>query len=76
MARFVRHVGDLLETLEANGAGLVVLSMGGQQVATSTATGKMMLSGKRRGSPKLKPIVSIRGRNPLLWQKLKLQCLL
>lgn len=44
LARSVRHLGDLLETLEAKGSGLVILSMGGQQVDTSTATGKMMLN--------------------------------
>ena len=44
LARSVRHLGDMLETLEAKGAGLVVLSMGGQQVDTTTATGKMMLN--------------------------------
>jgi len=44
LARSVRHLGDLLETLEAKGAGLVILSMGGQQVDTTTATGKMMLN--------------------------------
>ncbi|OSQ45728.1 recombinase family protein [Marivita geojedonensis] len=44
LARSVRHLGDLLETLEDTDAGLVILSMGGQQVDTSTATGKMMLN--------------------------------
>jgi DNA invertase Pin-like site-specific DNA recombinase len=44
LARSVRHLGDLLEVLEAKGAGLVILSMGGQQVDTTTATGKMMLN--------------------------------
>jgi len=44
LARSVRHLGDLLEALEAKGAGLVILSMGGQQVDTTTATGKMMLN--------------------------------
>lgn len=44
LARPVRHLGDLLETLEAKGSGLVILSMGGQQVDTTTATGKMMLN--------------------------------
>jgi DNA invertase Pin-like site-specific DNA recombinase len=44
LARSVRHLGDLLETLEAKGSGLVILSMGGQQVDTTTATGKMMLN--------------------------------
>lgn len=44
LARSVRHLGDLLETLEGKGAGLVILSMGGQQVDTTTATGRMMLN--------------------------------
>jgi DNA invertase Pin-like site-specific DNA recombinase len=44
LARSVRHLGDLIDTLEARGAGLVILSMGGQQVDTTTATGKMMLN--------------------------------
>ena len=44
LARSVKHLGDLLETLEGKGAGLVILSMGGQQIDTTTATGKMMLN--------------------------------
>ncbi|WP_368346075.1 recombinase family protein [Pelagovum sp. HNIBRBA483] len=44
LARSVRHLGELLESLEAKGAGLVVLSMGGQQVDTTTATGKLILT--------------------------------
>ena len=44
LARSVRHLGELLETLDAKGAGLVILSMGGQQIDTTTATGKMMLN--------------------------------
>ena len=44
LARSVRHLGDMLETLEAKGTGLVVLSMGGQQVDTTTATWTMMLN--------------------------------
>jgi DNA invertase Pin-like site-specific DNA recombinase len=44
LARSVRHLGELLETLEARGGGLVILSMGGQQVDTTTATGNMMLN--------------------------------
>ena len=44
LARSVRHLGELLEALEAKGAGLVVLSMGGQQVDTTTATGKLILT--------------------------------
>ena len=44
LARSVRHLGELLETLENRGAGLVVLSMGGTSVDTTTATGKMILT--------------------------------
>lgn len=44
LARSVKHLGDLLDSLEAKGTGLVILSMGGQQVDTTTATGKMMLN--------------------------------
>lgn len=44
LARSVRHLGELLDALEAKGAGLVILSMGGQQIDTTTATGKMMLN--------------------------------
>lgn len=44
LARSVRHLGDLLDELEAKGAGLVILSMGGQQIDTTTATGKLMLN--------------------------------
>lgn len=44
LARSVRHLGELLEELEAKGAGVVILSMGGQQIDTTTATGRMMLN--------------------------------
>jgi DNA invertase Pin-like site-specific DNA recombinase len=44
LARSVTHLGKLLEVLEAKGAGLVILSMGGQTLDTTTATGKMMLN--------------------------------
>ena len=44
LARSVRHLGDLLDELESKGAGLVILSMGGQQIDTTTATGKLMLN--------------------------------
>lgn len=44
LARSVRHLGDLLDELEAKGAGLVILSIGGQQIDTTTATGKLMLN--------------------------------
>jgi len=45
--RLARSTADLLgivARLEAKGVGLVVLSMGGQQVDTRTATGKLMLT--------------------------------
>jgi len=44
LARSVKHLGDILEQLEERGAGLVILSIGGQQIDTSTATGKLMLN--------------------------------
>lgn len=44
LARSVRHLGELLDTLEDRGAGLVIQSLGGQQVDTTTATGKLMLN--------------------------------
>lgn len=44
LARSVKHLGELIEILEDKGAGLVVLSMGGQQVDTTTATGKLILT--------------------------------
>ena len=37
-------MGDLLEQIEAKGAGLVILSMGNERVDTSTATGKLVLN--------------------------------
>ena len=45
--RLARSTADLLSIvarLEARGVGLVVLSMGGQQIDTRTATGKLMLT--------------------------------
>jgi DNA invertase Pin-like site-specific DNA recombinase len=45
--RLARSTADLLgivERLEGEGVGLIVLSMGGQQVDTRTATGKLMLT--------------------------------
>jgi DNA invertase Pin-like site-specific DNA recombinase len=44
LARSVVHMGDLLEQIEAKGAGLVILSMGNERVDTSTATGKLILN--------------------------------
>ena len=44
LCRSVRHLGELLEVLEGKGAGLVILSIGGQAIDTTTATGKLMLN--------------------------------
>jgi DNA invertase Pin-like site-specific DNA recombinase len=44
LARSVSHMGDLLEQIEAKGAGLMILSMGNERVDTSTATGKLILN--------------------------------
>ena len=44
LARSVAHMGDLLERIEAKGAGLVILSLGSERVDTSTATGKLILN--------------------------------
>lgn len=41
LARSVKHLGDIIEDIEAKKAGLVVLSM---SLDTSTATGKLMLN--------------------------------
>ena len=44
LARSVSHMGDLLEQIEAKGAGLVILSLGSETVDASTATGKLILN--------------------------------
>ena len=44
LARSVAHMGDLLEQIEAKGAGLIIMSMGNERVDTSTATGKLILN--------------------------------
>ena len=44
LARSVSHMGDLLEQIEAKGAGLVILSLGSETVDTTTATGKLILN--------------------------------
>jgi DNA invertase Pin-like site-specific DNA recombinase len=44
LARSVSHMGDLLEQIEAKGAGLVILSLGSETIDTSTATGKLVLN--------------------------------
>jgi DNA invertase Pin-like site-specific DNA recombinase len=44
LARNVMHMGELLQRIEAKGAGLVILSLGSETVDTSTATGKLILN--------------------------------
>lgn len=44
LARSTKHLGELLDGLDNKQAGLVILSLGGQQLDTSTATGKLMLN--------------------------------
>ena len=44
LARNVTHMGELLQQIEAKGAGLVILSLGSETVDTSTATGKLILN--------------------------------
>jgi len=44
LARNVMHMGELLQQIEAKGAGLVILSLGSETVDTMTATGKLILN--------------------------------
>jgi len=44
LARSVMHMGDILQQIEAKGAGLVILSLGSETVDPSTATGKLILN--------------------------------
>ena len=44
LARNVMHMGELLQQIEAKGAGLVILSLGSETIDTSTATGKLVLN--------------------------------
>ena len=44
LARSVSHMGDILQQIEAKGAGLVILSLGSETIDTSTATGKLILN--------------------------------
>jgi DNA invertase Pin-like site-specific DNA recombinase len=44
LARSVAHMGDILEKIEAKGAGLVILSLGSETIDTTTATGKLILN--------------------------------
>lgn len=79
LARNVTHLGTLLDTIEAKGSALVILSFGGNTLDTSTATGKlllnmmgavsqfereMMLERQRDGIAKAKADGKYRGRVP------------
>jgi len=44
LARSVAHMGDILQQIEAKGAGLVILSLGSERIDTTTATGKLILN--------------------------------
>lgn len=44
LARSTKHLGEILDQLAERQAGLVIISMGGSEVDTSTATGKLMLN--------------------------------
>lgn len=44
LARSVKDLLDIMETVTATGAHLVILSMGGQKIDTSNPTSKMMLT--------------------------------
>ena len=44
LARNVMHMGELLQQIEAKGAGVVILSLGSETVDTTTATGKLILN--------------------------------
>ena len=44
LARNVMHMGELLQQIEAKGAGLVILALGSETVDTFTATGKLILN--------------------------------
>ena len=44
LARSTRNLLDIVEDLNGRGIGLVILSMGGQQIDTRTATGKLMVT--------------------------------
>jgi DNA invertase Pin-like site-specific DNA recombinase len=44
LARSVAHMGDILQQIEAKGAGLVILSLGSETIDTTTATGKLILN--------------------------------
>ena len=44
LARNVMHMVELLQQIEAKGAGLVILSLSSKTIDTPTATGKLILN--------------------------------
>ena len=79
LARSVQHLGQIIDRVNAVGAALVILDMGGTAVDTSNATGKlilnvmssvsqfereMMLERQREGIAKAKAEGKYKGRKP------------
>ena len=79
LARSVQHLGQIIERINAAGASLVILDMGGTAVDTSNPTGKlilnvmssvaqfereMMLERQREGIAKAKAEGKYKGRKP------------
>ena len=79
LARSVQHLGQIIDKVNAVGAALVILDMGGTAVDTSNATGKlilnvmssvsqfereMMLERQREGIAKAKAEGKYKGRKP------------
>ena len=79
LARSVRHLGEIIDTVNQADAALVILDMGGTAIDTSNATGKlilnvmssvsqfereMMLERQREGIAKAKAEGKYKGRKP------------
>ena len=79
LARSVRHLGEIIDTVNEADAALVILDMGGTAIDTSNATGKlilnvmssvsqfereMMLERQREGIAKAKAEGKYKGRKP------------
>ncbi len=79
LARSVRHLGEIIDTVNQADASLVILDMGGTSIDTSNATGKlilnvmssvsqfereMMLERQREGIAKAKAEGKYKGRKP------------
>ena len=79
LARSVKHLGEIVETINKADASLVILDMGGTAIDTSNPTGKlilnvmssvaqfereMMLERQREGIAKAKAVGKYKGRKP------------